>query len=92
MAGVPRLFDLVRVRDERLKPAFYFALGNTVVAQDMEQASRIAYGPDKQWSRVVTLQVHSCLLVTVHSCTVLRVLPARQAMARLPRAHWAAMT
>lgn len=54
---MPRLFDLVRARDERLRTAFFYALGNTVVAQDLEQASRIAYGPDKQWGRVVTLQV-----------------------------------
>lgn len=58
-AGVPRLFDLVRVREERLKTAFFYALGNTLVAQNLEQASRIAYGPDKRWSRVVTLQVLS---------------------------------
>ena len=52
-----RLFDLVKVRDEALKVAFYFGLGNTLVAADLEQASRIAYGGDKRWSRVVTMQV-----------------------------------
>ena len=54
---MPRLFDLVRVADARLKPAFFYALGNTVVAQNLDQAARIAYGGDKRWSRVVTLQV-----------------------------------
>ena len=44
---------------ERLKTAFFYALGNTVVANNLEQASRIAYRPDKQWSRVVTLQVRA---------------------------------
>jgi len=34
---VPRLFDLVRVKDERMKLAFYAALGNTVVAKDLDQ-------------------------------------------------------
>lgn len=34
---VPRLFDLIRVKDERMKLAFYAALGNTVVAKDLEQ-------------------------------------------------------
>lgn len=35
--GVPRLFDLIRVQDERMKLAFYAALGNTVVAKDLDQ-------------------------------------------------------
>jgi hypothetical protein len=37
--GVPRLFDLVRVQDERMKLAFYAALGNTVVAKDLDQVN-----------------------------------------------------
>ncbi|KAK1296266.1 Structural maintenance of chromosomes protein 4 [Acorus calamus] len=40
--GVPRLFDLVRVNDERLKLAFFSALGNTIVAQDLDQRERKA--------------------------------------------------
>lgn len=35
--GVPRLFDLVKVQDERMKLAFFAALGNTVVAKDLDQ-------------------------------------------------------
>ncbi|XP_060192773.1 structural maintenance of chromosomes protein 4-like [Lycium barbarum] len=54
--GVPRLFDLVKVRDERMKLAFFAALGNTVVAGDIDQASRIAYGGDREFRRVVTLE------------------------------------
>ncbi len=55
--GVPRLFDLVRCGDERLRVAFYYAMRDTVVAGDLEQASRIAYGGDGRWRRVVTLKV-----------------------------------
>eukprot|EP00951_Prasinocladus_malaysianus_P025347 scaffold222130_cov40-Prasinocladus_malaysianus.AAC.2 len=55
--GVPRLFDLVRCQDEALKPAFYYALRDTVVATDLQQAGRIAYGQDRRWRRVVTLKV-----------------------------------
>uniref|UniRef100_A0A3Q1BT42 Structural maintenance of chromosomes protein n=1 Tax=Amphiprion ocellaris TaxID=80972 RepID=A0A3Q1BT42_AMPOC len=51
----PRLFDMVRVKDESVRPAFYFALRDTLVAQDMEQATRIAFQKDKRW-RVVTLK------------------------------------
>lgn len=58
-AGVARLYDLVRPRDERLRPAFFYAFGDTLVAADMEQASRIAYGPDRRWSRVVTIQART---------------------------------
>ncbi|KAL0027544.1 hypothetical protein WJX77_009918 [Trebouxia sp. C0004] len=54
--GVPRLFDLVRVREERVRLAFYFALRDTVVADSLDQASRIAYGKDKRWGRVVTIK------------------------------------
>ncbi|GBG74228.1 hypothetical protein CBR_g17940 [Chara braunii] len=53
--GAPRLFDLVRVRDERLLPAFYFALRNTVVATNLDKGTRIAYGADRRFRRVVTL-------------------------------------
>ena len=56
-AGVPRLFDLVRVREERVKLAFYFALRDTIVADSLDQASRIAYGKDRRWGRVVTIKV-----------------------------------
>ena len=56
-AGVPRLFDLVRVRDAKLRAAFFYALGDTLVAEHLEQASRIAYGGNRRWARVVTLQV-----------------------------------
>ncbi|KAG0475511.1 hypothetical protein HPP92_015197 [Vanilla planifolia] len=54
--GVPRLFDLVTIKDARLKLAFFSALGNTVVAKDLEQATRIAYGSDREFRRVVTLE------------------------------------
>lgn len=48
-----RLFDLIQVADERMRPAFYFALHDTLVATNLEQASRIAYGATRY--RVVTL-------------------------------------
>ncbi|XP_075232344.1 structural maintenance of chromosomes 4-like protein gluon [Lycorma delicatula] len=51
--NVPRLFDLIKVADDRVRPAFYYALRNTLVAENLEQASRIAYGSVRH--RVVTL-------------------------------------
>ena len=51
--GVPRLFDLIRVKDKSFLPVFYFALRDTLVANDLEQATRIAYGRTRH--RVVTL-------------------------------------
>ncbi|XP_073144785.1 structural maintenance of chromosomes protein 4 [Henckelia pumila] len=53
--GVPRLFDLIKVQDERMRLAFYAALRNTVLAEDIDQATRIAYGGKKEFWRVVTL-------------------------------------
>ena len=56
--GTSRLFDLVKVKDARLRVAFYYALRDTVVANDLDQGSRIAYGDDKRFRRVVTVQGH----------------------------------
>ncbi|KAG6804649.1 condensin complex subunit Cut3, partial [Arthromyces matolae] len=42
--NAPRLFDLITPKDPKFAPAFYKAVGNTLVAKDMEQANRIAYG------------------------------------------------
>jgi len=53
--GVPRLFDLVKPREAKFAPAFYFALRNTLVAADMDQAVRIAYVDGVATHRVVTL-------------------------------------
>ena len=51
--GVPRLFDLVKTKNDVFRPAFFSVLQNTLVAKDLEQANRIAYGA-RRW-RVVTL-------------------------------------
>jgi len=51
--GVPRLFDLVKVKDACFLPVFYFALRDTLVADNLEQATRIAYGRTRY--RVVTV-------------------------------------
>ncbi|KAJ4982983.1 structural maintenance-chromosome 4 [Stagonosporopsis vannaccii] len=51
--NVPRLFDLVKPKHDMLRPAFFHVLQNTLVADNLDQAERIAYGA-KRW-RVVTL-------------------------------------
>ncbi|KAG9385936.1 Smc Chromosome segregation ATPase [Pyrenophora tritici-repentis] len=51
--NVPRLFDLIKPKHDKLKPAFFQVMTNTLVAEDLDQAERIAYGA-KRW-RVVTL-------------------------------------
>lgn len=51
--NVPRLFDLVKSKHQRFAPAFYHVLQDALIAKDLEQANRIAYGA-KRW-RVVTL-------------------------------------
>uniref|UniRef100_A0A8C0Z9V2 Structural maintenance of chromosomes protein 4 n=1 Tax=Cyanistes caeruleus TaxID=156563 RepID=A0A8C0Z9V2_CYACU len=53
--NAPRLFDLVKVKDPKVRLAFYFALRNTLVAKNLEEATRIAFQKEKRW-RVVTLQ------------------------------------
>ncbi|KAI0982114.1 hypothetical protein GJ496_007060 [Pomphorhynchus laevis] len=51
--NVPRIFDVITVSDDVLRPAFYFAFRDTVIASDLDQASRLAYGNVRH--RVVTL-------------------------------------
>lgn len=51
--NAPRLYDLVKPNEPKFAPAFYKALRDTLVAEDLEQANRIAFGT-KRW-RVVTL-------------------------------------
>ncbi|KDE07484.1 hypothetical protein MVLG_02159 [Microbotryum lychnidis-dioicae p1A1 Lamole] len=51
--NVPRLFDLITPKEARFAPCFFQLLQNTLVANDLEQGKRIAYG--KQRWRVVTL-------------------------------------
>ncbi|QLQ82434.1 hypothetical protein HG537_0H01960 [Torulaspora globosa] len=51
--GVPRLFDLIQPKAEKFIPAFYSVLRDTLAANDLTQANRVAYG--KKRFRVVTL-------------------------------------
>lgn len=46
---------MVKVRDPKLRVAFYYGMGNMLVAQDLEQARRIGY--NTSWNRLVTLNV-----------------------------------
>ncbi|KAI5855413.1 nuclear condensin complex subunit Smc4 [Tricharina praecox] len=51
--GVPRLFDLLQPRNPGFAPAFYSVLQDTLVADDLQQANRVAFGAKRH--RVVTL-------------------------------------
>ncbi|KAJ3297941.1 hypothetical protein HK104_011341 [Borealophlyctis nickersoniae] len=52
--GVPRLFDLVKLKDPKYAIVFYETLKDTLVAENLQQANRIAFGAGKRY-RVVTL-------------------------------------
>jgi structural maintenance of chromosome 4 len=52
--NAPRLFDLISSANYAVTPALYLAVGNTLVAPDLETASRWAYDFSRRW-RVVTL-------------------------------------
>jgi structural maintenance of chromosome 4 len=52
--GAPRLFDLITPANFQITPALFLAVGNTLVAPDLETATRWAYEFGKRW-RVVTL-------------------------------------
>jgi structural maintenance of chromosome 4 len=52
--GASRLFELITPANFAITPAIYLAVGNTLVAPDLETATRWAYDFSKRW-RVVTL-------------------------------------
>lgn len=49
-----RLFDLIEISQPRLRPAFYMALRDTLVASSLDIAVKIAYVGDRAVHRVVT--------------------------------------
>jgi len=52
-----RLIDLVKLKEEKFRVAFYHALRDTLVADEIQQASKVAYNKNRRW-RVVTLKVN----------------------------------
>lgn len=50
--NIPRLFDLIKPKEPKFAPALYKAVQDTLVAQDLTQANRIAY---REKRKVVTL-------------------------------------
>lgn len=64
---MPRLIDLIRVNDENLLPGFYHVLGDTLVANDLDQATRIGLQGEKR-HRVVTLKGE--LIETSGKCSI----------------------
>lgn len=52
--SAPRLFDLITPGNFEVTPALFLAVSNTLVAPDLETASRWAYDFGKRW-RVVTV-------------------------------------
>ncbi|CDW77228.1 structural maintenance of chromosomes protein [Stylonychia lemnae] len=52
--GSNRIFDLIKIPDDKFRVAFYFALRDTLVCDSIDLATRIAYG--QQRFRVVTLK------------------------------------
>lgn len=52
--GAPRLFELIAPCNPAITPAIYLAVGNTLVAPDLETATRWAYDFNRRW-RVVTI-------------------------------------
>mmetsp|Transcript_1063 Transcript_1063/g.1326 ORF Transcript_1063/g.1326 Transcript_1063/m.1326 type:complete len:1353 (+) Transcript_1063:32-4090(+) len=55
-SGAERLFDLTHCSDPSLKCALYFALKNTLVCKNLDEASSIAYVGSRPVHRVVTLK------------------------------------
>lgn len=52
--GTQRLFDLIRPKDPIFRPAFYMALRDTLVTDDWDLATRVAYEGDRVRWRIVT--------------------------------------
>ncbi|KAK4467810.1 hypothetical protein MN116_008735 [Schistosoma mekongi] len=52
---VERLYDLVQTVDSDVKPAFYFALRDTLVTENLNAATKVAFSQQQRY-RVATLQ------------------------------------
>lgn len=52
--GAPRLFEVITPSNYQVTPALFLGVGNTLVAPDLETATRWAYDFGKRW-RVVTI-------------------------------------
>jgi len=50
---VKRVFDYIKILDQRFRLTFYSGLYDTLLAEDLEQARRIAFGTQTRY-RVVT--------------------------------------
>ena len=70
--GCHRLFDLIKCRDAKLKPAFFWSVRNTLVCPNLEKAKQVAYNsPGGNIRRTVTLTVRSvrtCARHSTHLC------------------------
>mmetsp|Transcript_2975 Transcript_2975/g.6539 ORF Transcript_2975/g.6539 Transcript_2975/m.6539 type:complete len:1324 (-) Transcript_2975:261-4232(-) len=53
--NIPRLIDLIKPNKEAYRTAFFFAVRHTIVAKDLEQATRVALQGRTRW-RTVTLE------------------------------------
>ncbi|CDW58284.1 SMC N and SMC hinge domain containing protein [Trichuris trichiura] len=53
--GAKRLFDLLRVEDPKLLAAFYSVITDTLLAEDLNEARRIAFHSGQRW-RVVSMK------------------------------------
>jgi structural maintenance of chromosome 4 len=51
--NAPRLIDLIKAKESKFLRAFYYVVRDTLVAQDLDQANRLAFGKIR-W-KVVTL-------------------------------------
>lgn len=52
---LPRLVDLVKPQEEKFRVAFYHALRDTLVSNDLISAQKVAFSKNRRW-RVVTLK------------------------------------
>ena len=51
--GTARLFDLIKIKNEMYRSVFYFALRDTLICEDIDLATQIAYGTPRH--RVVVI-------------------------------------
>jgi structural maintenance of chromosome 4 len=47
--NVPRIFVLIKPKEPRFVPAFFKGFGNTLTAEDLDRANRIAFGSQRRW-------------------------------------------
>ena len=69
--NLPRLFDLVKIKEQKFATAFYYSLRDTAVAKDLNQATRVGLQVLLLADCIPQYNSMACPTLPLHHVTVL---------------------